>query len=76
MSNPLRNEINDNLSRILAQHKQIDNKQQELRYLIAEIAEMAMKSDDCYKILLQARNTMQLFKVQHRIVTIHPSSKL
>lgn len=76
MSNPLRNEINDQIGRILARNSQIDSKQQELRYLIAEIAEMAMKSDDCYKILKQARNTMQLFKVQHRIVTIHPSSKL
>ena len=76
MSNPLRNEINDNLSRIIAQDKQIDSKQQELRYLIAEIAEMVMKSDDCYAILQQARNTMQLFKVHHRIVTIEPSSKL
>ena len=76
MSNPLRNEINDQISRIIAQDKQIDSKQEELRCLIAEIAEMTMKSDDCYKILQQARTTMQLFKVQHRIVTIHPSSKL
>jgi hypothetical protein len=76
MSNPLRNEITDQIGRILARNSQIDSKQQELRHLIAEIAEMAMKSEDCYKILLQARNTMQLFKVQHRIVTIHPSSKL
>lgn len=76
MNNPIRNEITDQISRIMAQHKQIDSKQQELRYLIAEIAEMAMKSEDCYAILKQARNTMQLFRVQHRIVTIEPSSKL
>lgn len=68
--NPLITEIQDIQRSIMLKDARQDNKIAKVKELTKQLSEMALKDDNCLKIMEQALATMSLFKYRKRIVQL------
>jgi len=68
--NPLIADLQDKHLQILLKDSKADAKISKVKQLAMELSELALKDDNCLKIMEQALATMSLFKYRKRILQL------